>query len=186
MLDRYVGLLDAAGCVLVLTADHGMNDKHKPDGSPDVIYLQDLFDEWLGQAKARVILPITDPYVAHHGALGSFATVYLPKDADGASLIGRLGKLEGVELVLSSAEACARFELPADRIGDVVVLSTRHKVLGTSAARHDLSGLTEPLRSHGGLTEQEVPMIANRKIDWPAGQELRNFDIFALALNHVG
>ena len=23
--------------------------------------------------KARVILPITDPYVVHHGALGSFA-----------------------------------------------------------------------------------------------------------------
>ncbi len=185
MLDRYVGHLDAAGCVLALTADHGMNDKHRPDGSPDVIYLQDLFDAWLGLGKARVILPITDPYVAHHGALGSFATVYLPRSADAASLIARLGALDGIELVLASADACARFELPADRIGDIVVLSARHRVLGTSAARHDLSGLTEPLRSHGGLTEQDVPMIVNRKVDWPNERELRNYDIFALALNYV-
>ena len=186
MLDRYVGLLDGAGCVLALTADHGMNDKHKADGSPDVIYLQDLFDAWLGAGEARVILPITDPYVAHHGALGSFATVYLPKSADIPSLVARLAALDGVELVLTSPEACARFELPPDRIGDLVVLSTRHKVLGTSEARHDLSGLTEPLRSHGGLTEQEVPMIVNRKVDWPGGRELYNYDVFALALNHVG
>ena len=185
MLDRYVGLLDAAGCVLALTADHGMNDKHKADGSPDVIYLQDLFDAWTGEGKSRVILPITDPYVAHHGALGSFATVYLPEGADLSDLKGRLSATDGVELVLSSPEACDRFELPADRIGDLVVISTRQKVLGTSAARHDLSGLTEPLRSHGGLTEQQVPMIINRRIDWPLERPMRNFDVFAVALNHV-
>ena len=185
MLDRYVGLLDAAGCVLALTADHGMNDKHKADGSPDVIYLQDLFDAWTGEGKSRVILPITDPYVAHHGALGSFATVYLPEGADLSDLKGRLSATDGVELVLSSPEACDRFELPADRIGDLVVISTRHKVLGTSAARHDLSGLTEPLRSHGGLTEQQVPMIITRRIDWPLERPMRNFDVFAVALNHV-
>jgi phosphonoacetate hydrolase len=185
MLDRYVGLIDAQGCVLALTADHGMNDKHKRDGSPDVVYLQDLFDHWVGEAKARVILPITDPYVAHHGALGSFATVYLPRSADAVALTKRLSAIEGIALVLSSAEASSRFELPGDRIGDLVVLSTRHKVLGTSAARHDLSGLGEPLRSHGGLTEQTVPMIVNRKLDWPRGRELRNYDVFAIALNHV-
>jgi len=43
----------------------------------NVIYLQDALDTWLGKDKARVILPITDPYVVHHGALGSFALVYL-------------------------------------------------------------------------------------------------------------
>jgi phosphonoacetate hydrolase len=185
MLDRYVGLIDARGCVLALTADHGMNGKHKRDGSPDIVYLQDLFDYWVGKDKARVILPITDPYVAHHGALGSFATVYLPDGVDAAALTGRLRDLEGVSLVLSSTDASSRFELPIDRIGDLVVLSARHKVLGTSAARHDLSGLTEPLRSHGGLAEQTVPMIVNRKIDWPRRGELRNYDVFAVALNHV-
>ena len=185
MMDRYVGELDAAGAVLVLTADHGMNDKHLADGEPDVIYLQTLFDEWLGAGAARVILPITDPYVAHHGALGSFATVYLPAGADVDAILGRLRPVEGVDAALSREEACARFELPPDRIGDIVVISTIHKVLGTARERHDLSGLTEPLRSHGGLTEQVVPMIANRAVTLPSGHQLRNFDIFDVALNRV-
>ena len=51
MMDRYVGELDAAGAVLVLTADHGMNDKHLPNKEPDVIYLQTLADEWLGMGR---------------------------------------------------------------------------------------------------------------------------------------
>ncbi|MGH6991513.1 MAG: phosphonoacetate hydrolase, partial [Stellaceae bacterium] len=93
--------------------------------------------------------------------------------------------VDGIALALTRAEACRRFELPADRIGDVVVLSTRHKVLGTSRARHDLSGLGGPLRSHGGLTEQTVPMIVNRKVTIPAGRTLRNFDVFDIALNLV-
>jgi phosphonoacetate hydrolase len=162
-----------------------MNDKHQPNGEPDVIYLQDLFDGWLGKDKARVILPITDPYVAHHGALGSFATVYLPDGANAGEMMKKLAAVEGIDVALARADACARFELPSDRIGDIVAISTIHKVLGTSKARHDLSGLTEPLRSHGGLTEQMVPMIANRKVTVPAGHQLRNFDIFDIALNHV-
>jgi phosphonoacetate hydrolase len=185
MLDAYVGELDAAGCVLVLTADHGMNDKHLPNGEPDVIYLQTLFDEWLGDENARVILPITDPYVVHHGALGSFATIYLPGGANREEMIAKLEALDGVEVAIDREEACRRFELPPDRIGDLVVVSGRHKVLGTAREKHDLSGLTEPLRSHGGLAEQTVPMIANRKVEVPAGRTLRNFDVFDVALNRV-
>lgn len=185
MIDRYVGELDALGCVLALTADHGMNDKHLANGEPDVIYLQDWFDRLLGPGKARVILPITDPYVAHHGALGSFATVYLPQGADVQAVLNDFSGIEGIELALPREEACSRFELPGDRIGDIVVVSTRQKVLGTSRARHDLSGLTEPLRSHGGLTEQVVPMIVNRTVEVPAGHRLRNFDVFHVALNLV-
>ena len=184
MMDRYVGELDAAGAVLVLTADHGMNDKHLPNKEPDVIYLQTLADEWLGKGTARVILPITDPYVVHHGALGSWATIYLP-DAHVEATIARLKSVEGVDVAIDAAEACKRFELPADRIGDIVVISTVHKVLGTAREKHDLSGLTEPLRSHGGLTEQVVPMIANRAVTIPTGHQLRNFDVFDVALNRV-
>jgi phosphonoacetate hydrolase len=184
MIDGYLAELDAAGAIIVATADHGMNDKHKTDSSPDVIYLQSLLDGWLGAGKARVILPITDPYVAHHGALGSFATVYLPP-SDVGTAIAQIGKLDGVDVVLSSADACARFELPADRIGDIVVISGRHKVLGTAAEKHDLSGLDEPLRSHGGLTEQRVPMLANRNVKIPASHHLRNFDVFDVALNRI-
>ena len=185
MIDGYVDRLDKLGAVVVATADHGMNDKHKADKSPDVIYLQTLFDGWLGKAQARVILPITDPYVAHHGALGGFATVHVPAGADIAALIGKLRAVEGVELAVTKAQACDRFELPPDRIGDIVVISTRHKVLGTASELHDLSGLDEPLRSHGGLSEQRVPMIANRKVQIPVGGRLRNFDVFDVALNHV-
>jgi phosphonoacetate hydrolase len=185
MIDRYLARLDALGCNVVATADHGMNDKYTADGKPDVLYLQDLFDDWVGKGKARVILPITDPYVAHHGSLGSFATIYTPPGRNVGELIGKLQAIPGIELALTRNAACNRFELPIDRVGDIVVISTRHKVLGTSVARHDLSGLTEPLRSHGGLTEERVPMIANRKIVLPPGHKLRNFDVFDVALNRI-
>ena len=190
MMDRYVGELDAAGARLVLTADHGMNDKYDAAKEPDVIYLQTLLDEWLGRGVddggARVILPITDPYVVHHGALGSFGTIYLPDDTDVSAIVERLQSIDGVGLAISKSDACEKFELPEDRIGDVVVVSTQHKVLGTSADRHDLSGLTEPLRSHGGTTEQVVPMIANRKLQASIEGQLRNFDVFDVALNRLG
>jgi phosphonoacetate hydrolase len=181
MMDRYLAELDAAGATVALTADHGMNAKHCADGSPNVIYLQDLLDEWLGAGDARVILPITDPYVVHHGALGSFATVYVQADVE-----DRIAALPGIEVVLSREEAAKRFELPPDRIGDLVVLSTKHVVIGTSKARHDLSGLTEPLRSHGGISEQKVPLLFNRPVDGvPSERRLRNYDVFDLALNHT-
>ena len=56
-------------------------------------------------------------------------------------------------------------------------------VLGTSATRHDLSALELPLRSHGGVSEQRVPLIMNRPSSWPANAATRNFSIFDLALN---
>ncbi|MGE0853625.1 MAG: phosphonoacetate hydrolase [Hyphomicrobiaceae bacterium] len=183
MIDGNIGRLDAIGCVVVATADHGMNDKHLADGSPDVLYLDPLFESWLGPGKARVILPITDPYVVHHGALGSFATIYVSQGSDVSGLIAKLEATTGVEQALTRAEACTEFELPPDRIGDIVVISSQHKTLGTAAAKHDLSGLTEPLRSHGGLTEQRVPMISNRKVKLPPGHRLRTFDVFSVALN---
>lgn len=186
MMDGYLSQLEEMGCVIALTADHGMNAKAAMDGTPDVIYLQDWFDDWLGKGLARVILPITDPYVVHHGALGSFATVYLPAHASAANACARLRGLKGMEAVLTREQAAERFELPADRIGDLVAVSERFTVIGTSAARHDLSALEVPLRSHGGISEQRVPLILNRRLQGldPA-RRLRNFDAFELALNHA-
>lgn len=181
MVDRYLGELDALGAAVVLTADHGMKPKHNPDGSPAVVYVQDILDDWLGQAAARVILPITDPYVVHHGALGSFATAYLPQGADVAAMVQRLSAVPGMMLVVDKAEAIRRFDLPGDRIGDVVMISTETMTLGTSAHRHDLAALKDPLRSHGGLTEQVVPFIVNRRMDLPNAPQLRNFDAFLFA-----
>ena len=184
MMDGYLGQLEAMGCVIALTADHGMNAKVAMDGTPDVIYLQDWFDTWLGAAAARVILPITDPYVVHHGALGSFATVYLPKDCDVKAACARLQRVKGMQEVLTRAQAADRFELPADRIGDMVVVSERFTVISTSAARHDLTALEVPLRSHGGISEQRVPLILNRPLPGlDRSRRFRNFDAFDLALN---
>ena len=193
MMDRYLGQLEAMGCVIALTADHGMNAKIGMDGKPDVIYLQDWFDGWLGTpgqapggSNARVILPITDPYVVHHGALGSFATVYLPSGADVADACARLQAVKGIEVVLPREHAAERFELPADRIGDLVAVSERFTVIGTSAARHDLTALELPLRSHGGISEQRVPLIVNRKLPGlDLQRRFRNFDAFDLALNYA-
>ncbi|OYU82686.1 MAG: phosphonoacetate hydrolase, partial [Burkholderiales bacterium PBB5] len=120
MIDDHLAQLDALGCVIAITADHGMNAKTGMDAQPDVVYLQDLLDGWLGAGVgqpggARVILPITDPYVVHHGALGSFATVYLPSGCDEAALIQRLAARRGIEGVYTRAQAAERFELPPDR-----------------------------------------------------------------------
>lgn len=181
MFDGYLGELDALGAAIVVTADHGMKPKHNADGSPAVVYIQDRLDDWLGKGAARLILPITDPYVVHHGALGSFATAYLPDGADLDDIIGRLKALPGIEIVISREEAVERFELPADRIGDIVLTSDAGMTIGTSHDRHDLAALKEPLRSHGGLHEQAVPFIVNRRLDLPDAPELRNFDAFYYA-----
>jgi phosphonoacetate hydrolase len=186
MMDGYFAKLVALGATVAITADHGMNAKTDAAGRPRVIYLQDHLDEWLGAARARVILPITDPYVVHHGALGSFATVYLPPRADPARMRERVAGLAGMEVVLEREAACRRFELPPDRVGDLVAVSERHVVIGTSEGRHDLSGLDAPLRSHGGISEQTVPLLLNRPTPGlAADRRLRNFDIFDVALNHV-
>ncbi len=187
MMDGYWAQLDALGCTVALTADHGMNAKHDPaTGAVNVIYLQDLTDEWLGAGKARVILPITDPYVVHHGALGSYATIYINDAAMRETVAGKLAAMDGVLEVMSNKDACARFELPSERVGDLVVTSEKHMTLGSSADKHDLSGLTEPLRSHGGPTEQSVPLIVNRATPTlTADAPLRNFSVFDVALNYA-
>ncbi len=185
MMDSYWAQLDALGCTVALTADHGMNAKHDPaTGAVNVIYLQDFMDEWLGAGKARVILPITDPYVVHHGALGSYATIYVSDESARAMVAEKLAAMDGVLEVMSNEAACARFELPSERVGDLVVTGEKHMTLGSSADKHDLSGLTEPLRSHGGPTEQKVPLIVNRATpSLAADAALRNFSVFDVALN---
>ena len=186
-VDRSLAAIDRAGATLVVTADHGMRAKADETGIPRAVFLQDTLDEWLGAGAARVILPITDPYVLHHGSLGSCAMVYLtsaPGRIDADEIARRIAGTKGIDLAVPLDEACDRFELPADRTGDVVVLADGATVIGTRPADHDLSALDAPLRSHGGRSEQLVPLLANRAIDVPAGRHLRNFDAFDIALNY--
>ena len=102
-------------------------------------------------------------------------------------MIARLSALDGIDCALDRAEGCRRFELPEDRVGDVIVTAAPNKVLGTDPERHDLTGLTEPLRSpHGGRSEQRVPLLLNRPTPTlDPGRRLRNFDVFDVALNHA-
>jgi len=186
MMDGYLEQLDKAGATIVLTADHGMKPKTKLDGKPKIVFLQEHLDAWYGDATARVILPITDPYVVHHGALGSFATIHLPTTLDAKEVCDKLRNLEGVTMAMTKKVGCLEFELPEDRMGDIIVVSEENSVLGTCASRHDLSELKVPLRSHGGTTEQTVPFISNKPVrDLPEGYALRNFSSFDIALNYV-
>jgi phosphonoacetate hydrolase len=185
MLDRYLARLDATGATVVLTADHGMNAKTDAFGRPNIVFLQDELDSAFGRKTTRVILPITDPYVVHHGALGSYATVYVNAGPSIEGVRERIAGLPGIDLVLSRGAACTRFELPENRVGDLVVVSERLTVIGSSRSRHDLTGLDAPLRSHGGLSEQRVPLIANRPAPALPSRRWRNFDAFELGLNHL-
>ncbi|SDI71732.1 phosphonoacetate hydrolase [Actinokineospora alba] len=186
MMDGYFAQIDVMGAVLVITADHGMNAKSDSEGKAGVVFLQELLDERLGKDVSRVILPITDPYTVHHGALGSFACVHLPVDADHAAIAAEIAATDGVQEVHLKTAAAELFELPEDRIGDLIVIGDRNVALGTTPDRHDLSQLDRPLRSHGGLTEQKVPFLVNRPVTIPEGHRLRNFDAYWVGLNLTG
>jgi phosphonoacetate hydrolase len=179
------------GALVGLVADHGMNDKALPNGEPNVIFLEDELNRRFGTGAVRVICPITDPFVRHHGALGSFVRVYARGAADVPALMAASAELPGVALVLDAANAAHRFELPLDREGDFIVLGDDNTAIGAAKAEHDLSGLAgHRLRSHGGLGEQLVPFILSRPLTpeyrhIAARRQLRNFDIFDFALNGV-
>ena len=183
MFDSYIGQLDNMGAMLVITADHGMKPKSKQDGSPNAIFLQDHLDGIFSKGKTKVILPITDPYVVHHGALGSFATIYLEDKNDIDAVIKEIKTIKEIEVVLNKNEACITYNLPEDRTGDIICMSSEFMTIGSSKDKHDLSGLNEPLRSHGGLHEREVPFIINKKMSQiDSNKQLYNYDAFYYAL----
>jgi phosphonoacetate hydrolase len=193
-VDARLGALVGLGAVVGVVADHGMSDMARPDGSPNVVYLGDALDDRFGAGACRVVCPITDPFVRHHGALGGFVRVHLADGAPAgtAAQVARfLAGLPGIALALDRAEACARFDLPADREGDLAVVAAPGVALGARAADHDLSQLAgERLRSHGGLAEQAVPFLLSHPLDRGFAEDLvsrplRNFDIFHAALNGV-
>ena len=187
MFDGYIGQLNDMGVMIVITADHGMKPKSSKDGSPNAIFLQDYLDAAFPKIKTKVILPITDPYVVHHGALGSFATIYLDNKNDLEIVINEIKKIKEIEVVLNKEDACKTYNLTEDRTGDIICMSSEFMTIGSSKNKHDLSGLNEPLRSHGGLHEREVPFIINQKIKKiNSEKQLYNYDAFYYAINEIG
>ena len=185
-VDVELGRLLKTGAVVGITADHGMNAKQKPDGSPNVIYLESKLVDEFGKGF-RVILPITDPYVAHHGALGSFAQVHLPPAINPGAASEFIRELPGVTEVLNRFTAARLMELPADRMGDLVVCSGRDVVLGRTPDWHDLKALEGGLRSHGGRYEEMVPLLLSHPLTSAYAAKVkgdpRNFDIFDFTCN---
>ena len=185
--DARLGEYLEAGFLVGITADHGMNAKHDEDGSPRVVYLEDEIAAAGGQARA--VLPITDPYTAHHGSLGSFAWLYVAPEGRAAAM-RRLTELRGITEVYTGEEAAVLFEVPRDLVGDLVVTSDRHTVVGKSRAFHDLTEVPDGLRSHGGRYEQIVPLVVSEPLTEQCraglqGRTLRNRHVHDLVLNGV-
>ena len=188
-LDDRFARLEALGAVVALVADHGMKDKCTEDGSYNIIYLQDLLDERFGAGNTKVICPITDAFVGHHGALGGFVRVHCFNGVDPEEVIEFVRPIEGIEEVLGRAEAAERYDLPVDVEADAVVISGENHCVGAAEADHDLAGLNgERLRTHGGISERDVPFVISRPLNETyrakaqAGQ-LKNYNIFEFAIN---
>jgi phosphonoacetate hydrolase len=165
-LDRRFGALEALGAMVALTADHGMNDKSNAAGKPNVIWLQDILDARFGKGDTRVICPITDAFVAHHGALGGFVRVWCRGKATPRDIIDVVRNLDGIDAALDKATACRVHDLPADREADVVVIANADVCIGAAKADHDLSGLEgHRLRTHGGVSEAKVPLILSKPLN---------------------
>ena len=187
-IDEQLGRLQECGAAIGITADHGMNAKQKADGSPNVIYLESELTNKYGSGF-RVILPITDPYVVHHGALGSFAVIHLPPGFSARrkfNVLHFLNNRPGITEVYGR-NAAEKLELPADRLGDIVVIAGRDVVLGRTPKYHDLKAIEGGLRSHGGRYEEMVPFVFSHplKPEYAARAlaDPRNFDIFDFTLN---
>ncbi len=191
-IDEAFGRLAELGALVALTADHGMNDKSTPAGRPNVIYLQDILDEEFGRGDTRVICPITDAFVKHHGALGGFVRVWcLGGKATPAAIIDLIKGMPGIAAALDKATVCRQFDLPPDREGDVAVLAEANVVIGAAASEHDLSSLGNArLRSHGAPTEARVPFILSQPLNdsyrqRAASGPLKSHQIFDYAINGV-
>jgi phosphonoacetate hydrolase len=166
-LDDCFGRLAALGALVALTADHGMSDMSTPDGRPNVVYLQDLLDARFGAGTTRVICPITDAFVRHHGALGGFVRIWRSDASVPVDEIVRFVRgVPGVGEALDREAACVRFSLPPDREGDVAVVAAPGTALGGAERDHDLSALRgERLRTHGGTAESRVPFVLSEPLN---------------------
>ena len=188
-MDRRFGIFHELGALVALTADHGMGDKSDERGNPNVIWLQDLLDQNLGKGTCRVICPITDAFVGHHGALGGFVRIYLEKKEDQNKVYEIVQAIEGVEKVWTAENVAKELEQPLDREGDLAVVADKRTVIGGSEKDHDLSALKgKRLRTHGSLHEAKVPFILSEPLNdiysrRAKGNTLRSREIFEYALN---
>ena len=188
-MDQRFGRLQELGALVALTADHGMGDKSNESGEPNVIWLQDLLDQKLGLGTCKVICPITDAFVGHHGALGGFVRIYLKQKQDRNKIAEIVQSISGIEKVWTAESVAKELDQPLDREGDLAVVADKETVIGGSEKDHDLSALKgSRLRTHGSLHEANVPFILSEPLNEiylkrAAERTLRSREIFEYALN---
>jgi phosphonoacetate hydrolase len=173
-LARLDGLLaelaaTAPDAAILLSADHGMNFKSR---------CWDL-EKALAERGVPVRIAISaerDKYLAHHQGMGGTAWVHLRRSEDEDRVAAMLGELEGVERVLTRAQAASEFKLMASRLGDLVVLGDRDTVFGNLET--SMERLPKDFRTHGSLHEMDVPVILHNAPSAPhAGYFQHNLDL---------
>ena len=188
-MDARFGRLRELGAVVALTADHGMGDKANENGEPNVIWLQDVLDKELGEGLTKVICPITDAFVGHHGSLGGFVRVYITGETKRERIIEITENITGIEKVWTAENVAEELELPLDREGDIAVAADKKTVIGGRQLDHDLSALKgQRLRTHGSLHEAQVPFVLSEPLNDAYARKaeqipLRSNQIFDFAIN---
>ena len=139
-----------------------------------------------GIASSQTVLPITDPYVVHHAALGSFAWVHVDARPNATRRARRWpGSGRGRGACSPPTRRRGSIEQPEDRIGDLVRARRRR-----DGARHRRGArplaVGSTLRSHGGLHERTVPLIVCSPLgDGALPGDLGNRDLHDLLLNRA-
>jgi phosphonoacetate hydrolase len=170
-LDSLLAELAAAApdAAVLLTADHGMNFKSR---------CWDI-EKALQERGAPFRIAISaerDKYLAHHQGMGGTAWVHLRTPNDENRVGALLGELEGVERVVTRAEAASEFNLMANRLGDLVVLGDRDTVFGNLDSGMEV--LPKGFRTHGSLHEIDVPVVVHNAPAAPRGDYFRhNLDL---------
>jgi len=145
-IDSHLSNLYESADEIVVTADHGMSKKKL------CVDVEAYLDR---ESREAIVVPlIRDAHTYHHQNLGGAAYVYLEEDVDNTRIAEDLRKIKGIDLALPATKASSRFNLPADRIGDVMLLGTEEAVFGTvdDGIHADVN-----LRSHGSHHEKRVP-----------------------------
>ncbi|MFN8369245.1 MAG: phosphonoacetate hydrolase [Bacteriovoracaceae bacterium] len=119
-IDSQIGELLNMGAIVGITADHGMNAKHDVSGKPNIIYLETILEKKFGK-DVKVVCPITDPYVVHHGALGGAVTVHIKDKAKVNEVANFIMNIEGITEVHNKEMSEKKLELAQDRIGDLLL-----------------------------------------------------------------
>jgi phosphonoacetate hydrolase len=170
-LDALLGECAAAApdAAILLTADHGMHHKTR---CWDLMKACDA----RGVTLRTAISAEQDKYLKHHSGYGGTSWVYLKSNRDSDRAAAVIEKLPGVQKVLTRTEAARRFLLMPSRIGELVVLGDRDTVFGSLDS--EVVNLPEEYRSHGGLSEAEVPLVIHNAAQAPgAGFFRSNVDL---------